>query len=92
VAFADADIKFFLTASAAERARRRYEELQTKGEKVNLQQIKKDIELRDKSDYDRAVGPLKPAADAVIVDTTDLSIEQVVRKLLDYVRKAEKTS
>jgi len=92
VAFADADIKFFLTATVAERARRRYAELQAKGEKVNLQRIEKDIEQRDKRDRDRAVGPLKPAADAIIVDTTDLTIEQVVQKLLAYVKDAAKAS
>jgi cytidylate kinase len=92
VAFADADIKFFLTASVAERAKRRYAELQVKGEKINLQQIEKDIERRDKGDRDRAVGPLKPASDAIIVDTTDLTIEQVVQKLLAYVRDAAKAS
>jgi cytidylate kinase len=96
VAFADADIKFFLTASAAERARRRFAELQAKGgstslttgEKVNLQQIGKDIEQRDKRDRDRVVGPLKPAPDAIVVDTTDFTIEQVVEKLLGYVKDA----
>ena len=90
VAFADADIKFFLTASVAERARRRYAELQAKGEKVNLQQIEKDIEQRDKRDRDRAVGPLKPAPDAIVIDTTDLTIEQVVQKFLGYVKDAAK--
>lgn len=92
VAFADADIKFFLTATVAERARRRFAELQAKGEKVNLQRIEKDIEQRDKRDRDRAVGPLKPAAEAIIVDTTDLTIEQVVQKLLAYVKDAAKAS
>ena len=92
VAFKDADIKFFLTASVAERAKRRYSELQIKGEKVNLQQIEKDIEQRDKSDRDRTVGPLKPAPDAIVVDTNDLTIEQVVQKLLGYVKNAAKAS
>ncbi len=92
VAFADADIKFFLTATVAERARRRFAELQAKGEQVNLQQVEKDIKQRDKRDRDRMVGPLKPAPNAIIVDTTDLTIEQVVQKLLDYVKDAAKAS
>jgi CMP/dCMP kinase len=92
VAFPDADIKFFLTALNAERARRRCEELRAKGEKIDFEQIQKDIDERDKSDRDRAVGPLKPASDAIIADTTDLTIEQVVQKLLDYVKNASKAS
>ncbi len=86
VAFCDADIKFFLTADSAERARRRQAELQAKGISENLEQIQKAIEERDKSDQSRAVGPLKPADDAIIVDTTNLSIEQVVEKLAGYVK------
>jgi len=87
VAFGDADIKFYLTADSAERARRRLAELQDKGGAGSLQQIQKAIEQRDKSDESRAVGPLKPAEDAIIVDTTNLSIEQVVEKLAGYVKQ-----
>ncbi len=92
VAFADADIKFFLTASRAERARRRFTELQASGEKVDFEQIQKSIDQRDKSDRDRMVGPLKPAADAVVIDTTDLTIDQVVQKLSGYVKDAKKAN
>jgi cytidylate kinase len=81
VAFPHADIKFYLTAELGERARRRQAELGLKGQE-SLEQIKKAIEQRDKSDEDRGVGPLKPARDAIVVDTTDLSIEEVVEKLL----------
>lgn len=88
VAFGDADIKFYLIADAAERARRRLAELSDKGDAVeSLEQIQKAIEQRDKSDRDRAVGPLKPAEDAIIVDTTNLNIEQVVEKLAGYVEE-----
>lgn len=87
VAFDDADIKFYLTADPAERARRRQAELRAKGDTQSLEQIQKAIEHRDKSDRDRAVGPLKPAKDAIIVDTTNLSIEQVVQKLAAYVKE-----
>jgi cytidylate kinase len=87
VAFDDADIKFYLTADPAERARRRRAELRAKGDAQSLEQIQKAIEHRDKSDESRAVGPLKPAKDAIIVDTTNLSIEQVVEKLAAYVKE-----
>ena len=88
VAFGDADIKFYLTADSAERARRRLAELQEKGGAGSLDQIQKAIEERDKSDESRAVGPLKPAEDAIVVDTTNMSIEQVVEKLAGYVKES----
>ena len=87
VAFPDADVKFFLEADSIERARRRRAELLAGGSRESLEKIQKDIEERDKSDRDRDVGPLKPAADAVAVDTTDLNIDEVVEKLLNFVRK-----
>ena len=87
VAFGDADIKFYLTADPAERARRRQAELQGKSGAGNLQQIQNAIEERDKSDESRAAGPLKPAEDAIVVDTTNMSIEQVVEKLAGYVKE-----
>jgi len=87
VAFDDADIKFYLTADAGERARRRQEELVAKGDSKSLEEIQKAIEERDKSDQMRTVGPLKPAEDAIIIDTTDLSIEEVVEKVLGFVKE-----
>ncbi len=87
VAFADADVKFFLTADPGERARRRQAELQTNIGGNSLDEIRNAIEQRDKSDRERTVGPLKPAQDAIVVDTTDLNIEQVVEKLLGFVRE-----
>ncbi len=87
VAFADADIKFYLTADSIERARRRQAELRAKGGDQSLEQIQKAIEERDKSDENRTVGPLRPAEDAIVVDTTDLSIEEVVEKLLSCVKE-----
>ncbi len=81
VAFPDADIKFFLTAALPERARRRQAELKPTAD-ISFEQIQKAIEERDKSDQSRGVGPLKPADDASVVDTTDLSIEEVVERLL----------
>ena len=87
VAFTEADVKFFLTAEPGERARRRQAELGTKSGGNSLEEIRDAIERRDKSDRDRAVGPLKPAVDAIVIDTTDLNIEQVVDKLLGFVKE-----
>jgi cytidylate kinase len=87
VAFPDADIKFYLTADINERARRRQAELLAKGDKANLAQIRKAIEDRDESDRSRASGPMIPAKDGIVVDTTSLSIEGVVKKLFGYVEK-----
>lgn len=85
VAFPDADVKFYLTADARERARRRQSEMPAEAGKENLEQIQRAIEERDKSDEERVIGPLRPAEDAVVVDTTDLSIEEVVEKLLSLI-------
>ncbi len=85
VAFPDADVKFYLTADARERARRRQSEMPAEAGKENLEQIQRAIEERDKSDEERVIGPLRPAEDAVVVDTTDLSIEEVVEKLLSFI-------
>lgn len=87
VAFPDADMKFYLTADSAARAMRRQADLRAKGNDQTLEQIQKAIEERDKSDESRTVGPLKPAEDAVIIDTTDLSIDGVVEKLLNCVKE-----
>ena len=87
VAFPDADIKFYLVADSTERAKRRQAELRAKGSDETLEQIQKAIEERDKNDQSRTVGPLKPADDAIIIDTTDLSIDGVVEKLLSCVKE-----
>ena len=87
VAFPNADVKFFMSANPQERARRRLAELNAKGLNENLEQIQESIEKRDKSDMERNVGPLKPADDAIIIDTTELDIEQVVEKLLGIVQE-----
>jgi cytidylate kinase len=85
VAFPDADVKFYLTADLDERARRRQAELKTKGVIQTDDEIRQAILKRDQSDESRSVGPLKPAEDAVIVDTTGLTIDEVVKKLVDCV-------
>jgi cytidylate kinase len=84
VAFPDADIKFYLTAALPERARRRQAELRAKGCDQSLEQVRQAIEQRDKSDERRTVGPLRPASDAIMLDTTNLSIDEVVEKALRY--------
>lgn len=86
VIFPDASHKVFLTASAAERAKRRYKQLKEKGLSVTLSGLQREIEARDARDASRAVAPLKPAADAVLVDTTGMPIADVVAKVLAVVR------
>ena len=79
----DAEVKIYLTASSLTRARRRYLELQEKGIDCNLEEIQKDIEERDERDMNRTVSPLKQAEDAVLVDSSDMTIEQVVSHILE---------
>lgn len=85
VVFPDAPLKVFLTASAEERARRRYLQLKAKGDDVNLASLLDEIRLRDERDTQRTVAPLKPAADAILLDSTELSIEQVLERILNEV-------
>ncbi|WP_172146093.1 MULTISPECIES: (d)CMP kinase [Pseudomonas] len=85
VVFPDAPLKIFLTASAEERARRRYLQLKAKGDDVNLASLLDEIRARDERDTQRAVAPLKPAADAIQLDSTELSIEQVMERILSEV-------
>ena len=87
VIFPDAETKVFLTASAEERAKRRYKQLKDKGLSVTLSSLLREIEARDVRDAGRAVAPLKPAADAVLIDSTGMPIDEVVAKVLSLVRK-----
>lgn len=82
VVFKDAEHKIFLTASAEERAERRYKQLIAKGIDAKIGDLLADIQARDDRDSQRAVAPLKPADDAVVIDTTALSIEQVLEKVM----------
>jgi cytidylate kinase len=82
VIFPDADFKVFLTASAEERAERRYKQLKDKGVSVTLAGLLREILARDARDASRAVAPLRPAEDAVRIDTTGLSIDEVVERVL----------
>lgn len=85
VAFPDADAKFYLVADATERARRRKIDLEAQGVAADLDELRRTIETRDRSDESRAVGPLRPAADAICIDTTRLTVEEVVEQLLDRI-------
>lgn len=84
VVFPGAAAKIFLTASAEERAERRYKQLMDKGESVSLRALLKDIQARDERDSERAASPLKPADDALILDSTELSIVEVLDRVLEH--------
>jgi len=85
VVFQDAIIKIYLTARPEERAQRRYKQLIDKGIDASLPDLLRDLKERDARDSERRISPLKPAKDAIVLDTTDLHIGQVVKKVLDLV-------
>ena len=85
VVFPDADIKFYLDASARERANRRFKQLQEAGEHPNYDEILRLIEERDYRDKNRAASPLKPAEDAIIIDTSSLNLQQVIAAVLEKI-------
>ena len=82
----NADVKIYLTASVETRAHRRYDELQEKGEDCSLEEISRDIRERDERDMTREIAPLKKADDAVLVDSSDMTIQQVVDEICRYCR------
>ena len=82
VVLPDAQVKIYLTASASVRAERRYKELVEKGESCNLKKIEEDIIARDEQDMNREVAPLRQAEDAVLVDSSDMNIDQVVDEII----------
>lgn len=79
----NADLKIFLTATLEERARRRFEELKAKGAEVDLAKIQEEIAMRDKQDSEREIAPLKQADDAILLDTSNLTVAQVSEKILE---------
>ncbi len=83
VIFPDAPFKVFLTASAEERAERRHKQLKDKGVSVNFDDLLREIMARDARDAQRTVAPLKPADDAVVIDTSGIGIDEVVARVLD---------
>ena len=89
VVLPDAQVKIYLTASASVRAERRYKELVEKGEACNLKKIEEDIIARDEQDMNREIAPLKQAEDAVLVDSSYMTIEEVVDKIIEIVEKVQ---
>ena len=86
VVFPDADHKFFLTASLDERVRRRAAQFEARGEAVDPEAMRREVAERDRQDTQRTVAPLRPAEDAIIIDTDDLDLEQTVEKVLSFIR------
>ena len=86
IVFPNADYKFFLTAQTAQRAKRRAKELAGKGHKVDLNKLQQEIEKRDADDKNRDTGPLVPAKDAIIIDNTNLTLQQTVNKILNFIK------
>ena len=84
VVFPEADVKFFLDASSQTRAQRRYAEIKSKSDQ-SLEQVEKDMQRRDRNDSTRCLAPLKPADDAIMIDSTDLSIQEVVDSMLAHI-------
>lgn len=85
VVFPGADVKFFLTAGPEERSRRRWLELKQRGHEVSLDEVLRDVVLRDRQDTEREVAPLRPSADGILVDSTGKGIEDVVEEMLGAV-------
>ena len=86
VVFGDADHKFFLVASLDEKVRRRAAQYERRGERVDAEAMRKEVELRDRVDSERPVAPLRPSEDAIVIDTDQLDLEQVVDRIVDDVR------
>jgi cytidylate kinase len=86
VVFPNAEHKFFLIASLDEKVRRRAAQYERRGERVDKEAMRKEVELRDRIESERPIAPLRPADDAVIIDTDNLDLEQVVDSILDRVR------
>lgn len=90
VVFPDADYKFFLVASLDEKVRRRAAQFEKRGERVDQEAMRKEVEERDRVDTQRAVAPLRPAPDAVVIDTDRLDVDQVVDVILKYIAEHPK--
>jgi cytidylate kinase len=90
VVFPRAHVKFYLSATAAERGQRRYDELSAKGVEVSLQQTISEVIARDLADSEREHAPLLQAEDAVVIDSTNLNIDEVLALMVDVVQKRRK--
>lgn len=82
-----ANVKIYLTASSAVRAKRRFDELSAKGQSCSLEEIEEDIIERDKRDMERETSPLKQAADAILVDSSEMTVEMVIDTIMDLIKK-----
>ncbi len=92
VVFPDADFKFFLVASLDEKVRRRAVQYERRGERVDEEAMRKEVEERDRVDTQRAVAPLRPAQDAVVIDTNRLDVEQVVDRITKQIAEGKKAN
>jgi cytidylate kinase len=90
VVFPDAGYKFFLVASLDEKVRRRAAQFERRGERADQEAMRKEVEERDRVDTQRAVAPLRPAPDAVVIDTDRLDVDQVVDVILTHIRQHPK--
>jgi len=90
VVFPKADFKFFLTASLDEKVRRRAAQYERRGERVNAEAMRREVEARDRVDSERPVAPLRPADDAIVIHTDHLDVNQVVERILSYVRQGSR--
>ena len=86
VVFPDADLKFFLVASLDEKVRRRAAQYERRGERVDADAMRREVEVRDRVDTERQVAPLRPAGDAIVINTDRLDVDQVVELIVDRVR------
>ena len=90
VVFPDAEHKFFLVASLEKKVRRRAAQYERRGERVDEEAMRREVELRDRVDSERPVAPLRPAEDAVIIDTDNLDVDQVVDRIVEHVKAARR--
>ncbi len=91
VVFPNADFKFFLTASLDEKVRRRAIQYERRGERVDSEAMRREVEARDRVDTERAVAPLRPAPDAIVIDTDNLDVDEVVDEIVRHVEKGRRT-
>ena len=89
VVFTDAPLKIYLTASAEERAQRRYNQLKEKGISSNIDDLVSDLKDRDRRDMERSVAPLKPAEGARILDSSDLTLQETIDQVLAWYRESK---
>lgn len=89
VVFPNATVKFYLDADVDQRTQRRFDELKAKGKNVEMNQLKEEVNDRDQKDFSRSVGPLKKTPDAIVIDSTQLSIDQMIDQMLTHIKQHE---